>query len=423
MSEATSAQDDPVVDDTAAKDPVLEALEREKEISTLKKEIAENQQKTLAATLPSSTTTGKTGKADFKVKSGYYAEILAYEALADAAGEIAQRTQKPAGGTPRLIVTTKIDVAKEGQRWHLIKTRLDDFASRFDKLLHDYPEDFDVRSSVKPEAVATALAALPAVLGAAADVAAFFRTDLTVTAVEVTLAESALLAEVAQQVQAQGWAVFLPSLSFDRGVLVTQLDGLLTRRGEVAGRKDALGAQIKTDLVKLAGLRTQVVEAKAALQAAKKKKPADAAAVAAAEQRVQELGGRVFPLARIESEWNNIAGRFDAHLTGFDALVSALTVGAAGKPAPIEAVQTFDLIKSQSGADLLYVEVSSQGGEIHVVEKSFAAARISYLAGAVCSFFQTGPAGELRVSGTIAVPKARAFKVKNLVEGTGAGGR
>jgi hypothetical protein len=96
-----------------------------------------------------------------------------------------------------------------------------------------------------------------------------------------------------------------------------------------------------------------------------------------------------------------VAAEIDAALAAFDALVKAVTEGAEGKPSPLEAVALVDAVKSDPAARLLLLDVASQGGEIHV-SRSVWSTRLTYVGGAVATFFLTDQDGTLEKTGTVA---------------------
>lgn len=89
MSPASAvAQDDSQDDSAEETDPVVEALEKEKKIAELEKAIAEAEKATLSAKLPDTEGSGIEGSVTFGEGSGYFAEMLAYRSLTEAAEEV-----------------------------------------------------------------------------------------------------------------------------------------------------------------------------------------------------------------------------------------------------------------------------------------------------------------------------------------------
>lgn len=392
-------------------DPEIAALEKKARLAELKKQIATDSQAALTAQLPSSETKGKEGKVEFKDKAGYYAEILAYEALQEAASRVAGRLGK---ASRKILLTPQSDLGARAQLWHLIDLRLDEHASWFDQLLEVYtpvdPKGGPSAALASMAVVGTVLSALPGVLGAVADIAAFFRTNTQVFGREVALADEAVLGEVAQALEKLGWQVHLPSFDVaTRGQLVARIEGLLAKKAEVRQRRFELESAIELQLARLEELRLDKEHAEERLVDLQKAQPPDPDAVAGLKQKIRDLAQEIQPLARVETRWKAIAARFDAALEAFDTLVTSLNQGSDGAPSPLEAVADIDRLQALGIDELLSVKVVSQGSEIHVAEGSFNT-RLTYLGGVVLAFFHLNRGGEVIDAGTVTTRRARSGK-------------
>jgi len=407
MAQASTAQDtNDTTDTTTPSNPAVEKAEIAKQIAELEKATAEAELATLKAKLPTSDTTGPEGKVEFKDKTGYFAELQAYEVLETLASQVA--TEVAAPSSSEIILTANLNLSQQAALWEILRIRLEDFRQQMEKLDGKYKEDHEIKWA--PDGaleVAAIPAILPSLLGAAADIAAFFRSDTTVYGREFTLADNALLAQVAKELP-QGWAVFLPTLSLAQGKLVGALPDLLQKRWDLAQRKKKIRNNSKDFFTRLSIERAKLNQAQNRLEKLKAAKPPDEDKIETAKNDVDILKQKV---EEAEDRWNRFAAEFDELLTAFDAFVQAMTQGADGKPSPLEAVAVIDHVKAHPEADILYLDIASQGGEIHVTRSAWTS-RITYLGGAVVSYFQFSKDGSLRKSGTIQDHRAESKKAK-----------
>jgi hypothetical protein len=131
--------------------------------------------------------------------AGYYAEILAYEAMEDGAKEIAEKLKKNLSTGP-LIILGNVDLAEELMLWNLLDIKLTAVNTALQTTLGKYSVSREMPDIKLVESRAF-LAAAPTILGAAADIAAFFRTDRTITAKAITINEQALIFAVANEIR------------------------------------------------------------------------------------------------------------------------------------------------------------------------------------------------------------------------------
>jgi len=395
-------------------DPVVEALERQKKIAELEKAIAEAEKAKLTAKLPTTEGSGITGSVTFGEGSGYFAEMLAYQAMIEVAELVAKDLGPPGvGANPRVLVVTADDLAKSAQLWEIASTRVDDANLRLQFLLTEkYPPEFEFEA---PEAVAAAITTASALLGAAADIASFFRSDLAVTSRSVNVTTNALVAETAARLREQGWQPVLPASSLKKTVLLGKVDTLLASRRDLADRRRELEEKVQADLVTLAKAHLELEAAEADLAKAKAAKPPVPDVIAAAEKKVRDLKQTILPFAIKKARWDKAAAEIDATLAATDALVKALLEGTEGKPSAVEAVAAADVAKSDDTLKILRLETSSQGGEMHVA-KSVWRTRLTYVGGVAVSYLLLSQEGVVERSGVVARPIAKSIKAKDAAE-------
>jgi hypothetical protein len=333
-----------------AKSEEQKRLEEEKALATLRKEIAEAERAALEAKLPSSDTKGVDGTVTLAENAGSYVEILAYKTLSESAEEIHRRIRAVAPGA--LVLVDDPEVGRAGALREVIDLRLTDFAVGFDELIRKYSP----KPPAAPEAAALPLLALlPSLLGAAADVASFFRVNRKLTGREVNVDNEGLLAETARVLVANGRTVMIPSLAIGApSSLARRLSALWAQRREAGELRE----KIKAD----------------------------------------------------ENAWKEAKGDFEI-LDAFEAYAATLTATpSGGGPSPLESVAAVDRLHEDPDARLLYVNVVSQGGEVETTEGTFKKGKITFIAGTVVTFFLIGRDGELLASGLIPQQRNERFK-------------
>jgi len=390
-------------------DPIVEALERQKKIAELEKAIAEAEKAKLAAELPDTEASGITGSVTFNKDSGYFAEMLAYQSMLGAAVLIGSALGPPETAGTKVIVVTGDELAKSAQLWEIANVRVEDAKKRLEDLLEKYPTDYDF--AVR-EAVAPVLTTATALLSAAADIASFLRSELTVSAANVNVTTTALIAATAAKLKSKGWAPVLPASSLKKTALLGNIEALLAARRNLASRRADLESTMQPKLLELANLELELEKAKAAYEAAKKAGPADPDVIKAAEGKVRELQSKILPLGIMKGRWEKAVTEIDTTLAATDALVKALVEGAEGKPSAVEVVAAVDVAKSDSTLKILQLETSSQGGETHV-SKSAWRTRLTYVGGVAVSYLLMDQEGTVEKSGVVAQPIAKSTRAKS----------
>lgn len=394
---------------TPSADPLIASLQRQKEIEELRRLIAEAEKARFAASLPTTEGSGISGSATFGEKSGYFAELLAYAAAGQAAHDVARKLGTP-GTDQKVLIVANSDLAGQAQRWEIARARLADASLRLEEL-DDRLDPSPPQPTTAAAFLATGITAAAALLGAAADVGSFFRSDFTATAKATNVTATALTAEAARHLRSIGWKPILPSVSLAKTRLLEHVEELLTARHSLLDRRRQLEQGVQETLTDLGALRLDLAAAKADVATAKAAK-ADAATVQAAEKRVRDLELRIRPLAIEEARWQRTAAEIDAALAAADVLVKALLEGVDGKPSPLESVAVADVFKRNASPDLrvLQLELSSQGGEVHVT-KSVWRTRVTYLGGAAVTYLLMDEQGSVLESGFVTVPVTRSVRV------------
>jgi hypothetical protein len=409
----------------SAANPEIKALQAEVERAKLEKELAEAQQlaaeaarKELEAGLPKSATKGAEGSLTVGGGGGYYAELLAYKALENSSVSLGE-TLKADLDDQTVVLTDLVDLDKDDVLWQIIDAKLTDFEGRFDALDKQFPSRTDDKEKVdvtKLELAATALVALPAMLGAAADIAAFFRVNREIAGRTVTIGNRSLLASVAGAIKRKSprARVIVPNLRMNAtNSLVNRLSETQKKRREAVRKREAIRLELAFDPSQKENLTAGLTAKRVELERLTKAN-ASAPQLQKVEGEIEKLSRELTGIANKEAMWARISEQFSAVITAFDSLEATLTSRAAGQAlSPLEAISTIDAIRSLSSKKVLVVGLASQGAEMEITKSAWTSGRISYIGGNVLSYFLISDTGEVEAAGTRSSHVADSFKGKD----------
>lgn len=395
---------------TAAIQQEIDRLKKEKERAELERDLFKAQAEKFTDL---SDTAGSNGDVTFTNSGGYYAEVLAYRALATAAQRIAADIGVVESAR-EIVLLANVDLTAASALRELALVKLVNVQAHLDNILESFPEDLDTYS-ITDESPLLALAAAPAILGAVADIAAFFKTDRTIAGRAVTLNAEALKAELAAAIKQSydgSVDIILPSQQLDgsSGAVRRELNALIRKRDKVEELYRSLEEKFEKDIADLrpalALLKVRQTTLNAKLtQAISKDQDTEALEKALADVEL-EIGNA----ERVSSEWARLSTRFKAATDAVEALINALTARTGTAPSPLEAIYAVDLIRAKPSALLLNAQIVSQGAEIEVAKSAFSQGRVSYIGGTVVAFVLTDQAGVYHKSGTKAEVQTSSFK-------------
>lgn len=390
-----------------ANDKDVRDANRNKTIAEAEKAAAEAEKATLAAQLPSSTSKGLEGKIELDDKAGYFSDLLAYRSLQCAAADIAKTVAgnlKEVAGNhtgdekiKKIILTTRSD-------WHQIGTQLADvtqrfatFESFFSELLTYQIESNRVERPTVEAVPLAALAAAPAVLGVIADVAAFFRKDRTIKGRAIALNQTALLAEVAQNLGKQGAVSVLPSLKLDAESEVLKQFNQLRSKDDLARRKrfeiERLLPKLLTEITTQESQLKSKQDKITALPKGQTPDPKDLKEVESSQQTLAAAKQR-------KEDAERIKGYFDSVINPFAEFASKLSVvPEGGSASPLASLSEASVMLGQQ--NLLFVSVVSQGGEYEARKSIWTSGKMYHRAGIVCTYILFRPNGEIASSGSV----------------------
>lgn len=356
----------------------LNKIEVEKKKAELRKAEAEADAKeadALKAKWIYSEAKGLEGKIEVEVKAGYYAEVLAYKAIESIAVKLAKAIDDSSLEEGKLIIIGKEDFIAQAALWQQIDLTLEMTISQINKSIDIY-EPSEVRTFGTPGPSAI----IPAGIGivkAAAEIASFFKTKSKITTREVVLNEKALNASVANQIHnlKPKLTIIIPELCLNpQGKLYAKFIDLISKIGKLKKIRNDIYTEPET---------------------------------------IQQSDVGMQQKESIPSIKQGIITKIDAEIAAAQTMVKTLTTKEANNPSPLESVISIDLIKKYEQAKVLKLIIASQGGEVETTESSFSKGRISYLGGAVISYFLSDINGFYIQSGNIQEYKTATYVRKN----------
>ncbi|MFT6046361.1 MAG: hypothetical protein ACI9WC_002067 [Arenicella sp.] len=387
--------------------------------SELALEVAENAQKIAAAelaeaqskktlrelNLPKTETKGLEGKFTLNEGAGYYSEIMAYSALQDAVSKVATNINHTCSN--KLIISTDFNIGQQFILWNILSVRMADYTNRMKTLIGDYTDSSGEPELLEPESVTPLLTSLPLMLGAATDLAKFFKTNTELVARKVTIPDNALLAAIAGAIciDDADKKPFLQGLNLSTtGKLVGETQNLLDLQISANTLKSDLRKASKVDLKKLNDLRKLIKQLKAALA-----KEHDSGKKQAIQAKINTAETNAAIPKQTEDALIAAEKLFDGLSAVVTKFVESITVRPADGASLLETVANVDSFKADKNASMLSIEISSSGGEIERKSSSFRSDRIKYLGGVVVSYIMFDQAGETKAAGIVPLWKSGKF--------------
>jgi len=383
-------------DKTPQKSEAEQALETQKRLAILQKEIAEAKTATavaeaaaLKAKLPATETTGQEGKVTADANAGYYAIVLAYKSLGLAAKDIANKICAVSDIKKKTVVLLDdTDLAASAARWNMIDVQFKRYKAAFEywKNHGDPPKKIYKRIPIEhpapvlvaaPAIFGTAmdiLGAAPAILGTIVDIARFFKQGVTLKGVTVTLDEQALRSAIAQELLQSSLcpkAILNPSMAL---VSFNAFQEEVLQLGQI--RQDGKSRQ--------AELKAMYNDRISALEEGGEP-----------NERTQ---------AQIESltqNRNEIDAEISTVLTGSATFLTFLTTADDKGLTPLDKVGLIDVIlKNRDDGLLLKTDIVSKGGEMQTTSGGiFSSGNAGYMGSATVTFQLSTYDGELLKAG------------------------
>lgn len=390
----------------------VEIAQQKQQLAEAKKAEAEALRAVAEAKLPVTETKGLEGTVTVSEGAGYYAEILAYEAVEDAADEIAKRINENFSTGP-LIILGQVDLAEEAALWNLLKIKIKNVIEALDISIDMFPkggEGYGLKEYESPYLIS---AAAPAILGAAADIVSFFKTDRTITAKAITINEQALISAAANSIKVVNpdLKIILPELDLTgEGELYSGIKELMAKRSQLIKIKEVLNRRFGEEIAKHSERLTRLEARKIILNKKIDKAIENSQDTTKLLKELEQIEVDIGNISAYDRHRTKVITRLDKEITAADEVITALTEKPADKLSPLERVAAIEKIKKEPEAKLLYLLTVSQGGEIETSKTIFTQGRVSYLGGAVICYILTSTEGEYLSSGNIQKIRTATFK-------------
>ena len=350
--------------------------------------------------------------------AGYYSEILAYKAMNICADEIASTILKKFDSQAGpLVIMGQTDLAEVAALWNLLNSKIDNAFDMLELTLTTYPEDYNISSTEK---FAGALTAIPAILGSVADIAAFFKTDLTLTSRAVTINEYALISEVAKKIHEKNdkLRIILPRQTVTvEGQVFNKVNILMKKREELMQRKDKLNSKFDKEIKENADELIRWETRKNVQDKIIDKAITDGKNYDNLLKELENMELKINNLSAREQNRTIITTRFDKEIASVDELIKSISEKTAEKPSPLERIAVIDQIKKNPGTKLLFLLTVSQGGEVETSQSTFSQGRVSYIGGAIINYILTESDGTYLCSGNSQkIDKASFKRSKGLID-------
>jgi hypothetical protein len=342
-----------------------------KDIAEAEKAIAEANLAKLKAQIPTGETKPIEGKITTDEKSGYFAELAAYSAMVSEAGAIAEKVNSLSleGEKPCLMIVDSLDFCGPDAELHQVSNQLDFWKRQL--------EDADkrIQELLKPTKLPLAIMAPLAIglLSAAADIIGYFRIDYDIKGRDIKLSDTALRSLVAGRIHK--YPVHM--LAFHRiptsGIIDTfnkRIEERTNLRSKMAQLQSQRIDPLETNQHKTEEERKELSEAKTAYEQA------------------------------------------EAVIKAFDDFNKALVSVPAGRSySPLASAMVRQYLDHIGITHLLYLAVTSSGGESITSHGLFQCGKVGFLSGCVVTYALADCRGQILAADTLSKALYVKFKL------------
>jgi hypothetical protein len=414
----------------------LERLKAELELEKTRRDIAQAERDAFKAQVEQaralSDAQGADGSVEFKDAGGYFATLQSYSSLNSAAVSVGSRIQDawpelpiPDACTkvrPILAVGSKDDLVNTSVSWRFLDARFGLLEDAISTVSERYP---DQGKAVPGDGESAAvLATLPAVLGLATEVAAFFKTDVEITGRKVEKDPAAFRASLAGVMTTLDlkWAnapTLKPEIVVPGFGAGKSQDGAYGRLGELTEKIRELRvlrnnlANAYAEAIAEEALNVQIEQVRVETLTAKLKKAieqgksTDTLETSLANARLNLDNAR-----RFAGEWEVAKVSIDGLIVEAETFIKAVTTVAANGQSPISvAAQAEGFMKNEGACTyFLYADVASQGADIEVAKSAWSQGRVTYIGGAVVTYVLALTDGTNLASGIVMSHETAGFR-------------
>ena len=428
--------------------------ERAKEDAENRKAVAEAQAAAVKAFMPGEAALKPLeGTVDADGNSGVVAEVAAYALLERVAGTVADRVRKalanrPNGEHARVLVVTDRQLAALDWAYRSVAGQITALTAEVNgvKVLvaPSAPPPTSppptgkaavggpvgVLGFVGPSALGAlaggtplaALAGLPSIVGAAADVAGYFQSNYTIAGRAFQLKDDPLVAAMAGALAAEGITVIVEGLhALPDSRILKDYDGLLRACQQLAQARVQLQAQelaqATADVTRWTGV---VADRTAELQAAEAADPPDDARVSEGRRRVDDARDHLATATADQAAAEQLVaaaaaaeGRVDTFVTSVTAVPEAGGLPPLGQAALREWLHGEVDEVEKPITHVLHVSVTASGGETQICQRRFFAPVVRYVGACTVSVMLAETAGPIVFADAEALVGQLTYRIKD----------
>ena len=377
-----------------------EIAQEEKAIAEAQQAIAEANQAKLQAQIPAGEAKPVEGKITTGEKFGYVAELTAYSAIIRKADAIAQTISSRVPEDARLLIVDSLDFCGPDVQLLQVSSQLDFWTKELRAQDRQIKNLLDAARAPSPLAAFAAESLLPVVpmavgaLSAAADIIGYFRIDYDIKGQEIELCDTALRARVAQGIQ--NHPVYLSRFHrIPSSAVIAAFNQSIEQRGQLnltmAQLKSAVIDQLTTEI----GRNKQKIQTLEA-ELKKLKSPEDDEEIAEKTTALGQCRKQLSEAEAAKSQHESAYTRAEALIKGFDEFNKVLTSVPAGKEYSLLANAAIrQYLDEMQITHLLYLTVTSSGGEAITGKGLFQSGRVAFLGGGVVTYVLADCTGKI----------------------------
>lgn len=365
--------------------------------------IAEAKRKKFTDQLPATDTKGKEGAITISEGAGYYSKVLALNSMQEATKSIVEDLIGPEKNNAfpdnkltgdYVFIVSGMDISDLAGKWSVLNARVEaNMGLLSDNLTYLGDDEKSFVDKGDEGVPLAALAAAPAILGGISDLTKFFRTDSSISNVDVTANESAFQIALIKALKTKNEAlkIYKPSLAIaGDSYLENQYHALVTYRNKLQQRLDETLAefdiQIETETREKAEIEKELKAYKATIKD-KNPTPVQEEAIGELEFKITQKAAKIDKITKHKTRTKT---QIDAIILSAKTISDFMTTKDGDVESPLTILRSFDLLKTkldaQTNPRLINASVTQVGGEYLIQKGSFVRDKVSYLGGATVQY-------------------------------------
>jgi Clostripain family len=365
-------------------------LAHEKAKAENDKAIADARSAAMKAWLPEPKTAPLEGTVDVPDGTGAVGRVAALSLLAGAAAHIAAGVKETKA--KRVLVVDQIDLAASDWSHALVHSQLDPLADAAKRVKVALDATGSTPTGAPTRfipALGAAATVVPALIGSAADVAGYFRSNYTIAKVDITATSTPLVAAVASELVKNQVTCYVDGLA-----LFHQQSNVMTAFSQLLDlRWSLLDARLRTSQSALQRAKDEVTKAQTAVDAAKDQ-PAELGTAKAELSRAQDHAAHVQGVI-------DAAAKLEELIDTFATTVTTVAEGATLPPLGQAALR--DLVHDpKDRVHVLALSLDEVGADGITRRRLFRSPTTTYLGAAHVSAHLLAPGGSVAMATTYA---------------------